>query len=139
MAGRRADGHGSDRTNLSYERRYFLQIATAQTSTKPSERNRALPSAVRMDAVTPEPTRSRQVVSDDQAGADRRRARREWPMRRYDLGQEPSSDSRAHATAGERLAMVWPLTLLSWKLAGRKIPDYERADTPGTLLRSGAS
>ena len=59
-------------------------------------------------------------------------------MRRYDLGQEPSDDLRAHTSATERLAMVWPLTLVSWALAGREIPDYERENTPGTLLRSGA-
>ena len=87
--------------------------------------------------MVPGPTRSRHTVPVELARADRRRARREWPIRRYDLGHEPLDDLRAHTTASERLAMVWPLTLVSWRLAGREIPDYERADTPGSLLRSG--
>lgn len=82
-------------------------------------------------------TRSRHIEPEDQARADRRRDRREWPIRRYDLGHEPSDDLRPETSASERLAMVWPLTVASWALAGREIPDYERADTPGTLLHSG--
>ena len=77
------------------------------------------------------------MAPEDQALADRRRARRNWPIRRYDLGHEPSDDLSAHTSAAERLAMVWPLTLVSWALAGRQIPDYERENTPGTLLCSG--
>jgi hypothetical protein len=29
-----------------------------------------------------------------------------------------------------RLAMVWQLTMESWRLAGREIPQYKREDTP---------
>jgi len=68
----------------------------------------------------------------------RRRARQAWPIRRFKLGEEPSEDLSETTTAAERLAMIWPLTLLSWRLAGRDIPDYERGEMPGRLLRCGA-
>ena len=66
--------------------------------------------------------------------AGRRAARARWPIQRYALGEEPSEDLSAHTTASERLAMVWPLTVLSWRLAGREIPTYERRDMPGRLV-----
>jgi hypothetical protein len=67
----------------------------------------------------------------------RRAARAAWAIRRYALGEEPSEDLSAHTTASERLAMVWPLTVLSWRLAGREIPVYERRDMPGRVVRTG--
>jgi hypothetical protein len=60
-------------------------------------------------------------------------------MRRFDLGREPGDDLSAETTASERLAMVWPLTVLSWRLAGRVIPSYERDEIPGRLVRTGGS
>jgi hypothetical protein len=60
-------------------------------------------------------------------------------MRRYDLGSEPGDDLGAQTTASERLAMVWPLTALSWRLAGRPIPDYDRSRMPGSIVRSDAT
>jgi hypothetical protein len=33
------------------------------------------------------------------------------------------------------LAMVWTLTVLSWRLAGLEIPDYERRSAPGIVRR----
>lgn len=60
-------------------------------------------------------------------------------MRRYDLGGEPGDDLSDRTTPSERLAMVWPLTVLSWRLAGRPLPDYERSEIPGRLVRSDAS
>ena len=56
-------------------------------------------------------------------------------MRRYDLGAEPGEDLSGQTTPSERLAMVWSLTLLSWRLAGRPIPDYERFQMPGRVVR----
>lgn len=70
--------------------------------------------------------------------AEARRARRaSWPIRRFELGQEPSDDLSEWTTANGRLAMVWPLTLLAWSLAGREVPDYDRRDLPGRVLRAG--
>ncbi len=69
----------------------------------------------------------------------RRRCRQAWPIRRFALGAEPSDDLSDRTSAAERLAMVWPLTLLSWRLAGRTMPDYERSAMPGRVVRSSAS
>ena len=35
----------------------------------------------------------------------------------------------------ERLLMMWPLAREAWKVAGRKLPDYSRNQTPVKLLR----
>ncbi|HEX5042456.1 MAG TPA: hypothetical protein VFV75_06095 [Candidatus Polarisedimenticolaceae bacterium] len=69
-------------------------------------------------------------------GQDRSRAaaRAGWPVRRFRLGEEPGDDLSASTTPSERLEMVWVLTLESWKLAGRPIPDYRRHETPVRIL-----
>jgi len=64
------------------------------------------------------------------AARERARARRTWPVRRFSLGGEPPDDLRATTTAEERLAMMWPLALEAWALAGRDVPDYERSNAP---------
>lgn len=84
---------------------------------------------------------SRNGASEDEPDAareGRRRDRLTWPLRRYELGAEPGDDLSAQTTAGERLAMVWPLTVLSWRLAGRSIPSYDRSRMPGAVVRSDA-
>lgn len=53
-----------------------------------------------------------------------------WPVRRYRLGSEPGDDLSGTTTAEERLAMMWPLAVEAWEVAGRPIPDYTREDTP---------
>jgi hypothetical protein len=64
-------------------------------------------------------------------------ARRSWPIRRYRLGEEPSDDLSDMSTAEERLAMMWPLARDAWRLAGRELPAYTRAETPGRVIRNG--
>jgi hypothetical protein len=86
-----------------------------------------------MSAASQRPHDSR---SERQAREARRLARQSWPIRRYALGDEPPDDLRQITTPGQRLAMVWPLTLLSWRLAGRELPAYERRETPGRMIRS---
>jgi hypothetical protein len=55
--------------------------------------------------------------------------RGEWPVRRLALGREP--DNLLELTsAAERIAMMWPLALEAWHLAGLPIPDYARKDAP---------
>jgi hypothetical protein len=73
---------------------------------------------------------------DDSEQARRRRAeqRREWPIRKYALGAEPALDLTA-LTPGERVAMVWQLTLDSWATMGAEIPAYTRAEAPGKVIR----
>ncbi|KIG18363.1 hypothetical protein DB30_00648 [Enhygromyxa salina] len=40
-----------------------------------------------------------------------------------------------HGTPGERVAMVWQMTLDVWASSGKLIPEYTRANMPGRLLR----
>lgn len=61
--------------------------------------------------------------------------RGEWPVRKHVLGQEPDDDLRGSTTAEERLAMMWPLALEAWRVAGLPIPEYERKDAPSRLVR----
>ena len=75
-------------------------------------------------------------VPDDVGRKARGLARRDWPIRRYRLGEEPSDDLSAAATPGQLVAMVWPLTVLSWRLAGLDMPGYERRHAPGAVRRS---
>jgi hypothetical protein len=59
-----------------------------------------------------------------------RAARGSWPIRVYRLGGEPGDDLSATTTAAERLAMVWPLTLEAWAMAGKALPTYSRGEAP---------
>jgi hypothetical protein len=69
--------------------------------------------------------------------AARSSARKSWPIRAHRLGEEPEDDLAKTTTAAERLAMMWPLTVDAWSLAGRPIPDYPRSETPSRVIRSG--
>jgi len=76
---------------------------------------------------------------DDSEEARRRRAekRREWPIQKFALGAEPELDLTA-LTPGERVAMVWRLTLDSWATMGAEMPTYTRAEAPGRVIRGRA-
>lgn len=56
--------------------------------------------------------------------------RRLWPVRVCRLGSEPRDDLSATTSVEARLAMMWPLTLDAWALAGRTLPRYSRRETP---------
>ena len=73
----------------------------------------------------------------DEAEEQRKRAaqRTAWPMRRFQLGEE-TDDLSAVTTATERIAMMWPLAIEAWSLAGLPIPDYTRETMPGRILRA---
>jgi len=72
------------------------------------------------------------------ADRDERAAeRRNWPIRKYRLGEEPSEDLRESTTAEERLQMMWQLAVDAWSLTGRPIPDYRRSEAPVRKLRRG--
>jgi hypothetical protein len=60
-------------------------------------------------------------------------SRRSWPVRVYRLGDEPGDDLSASTTAEQRLAMMWPLTVEAWALAGLPLPTYARSETPITF------
>ena len=69
------------------------------------------------------------------------RDRSSWPVRAYPLGAEPGDDLSGSTTPEERLAMMWPLTLEAWELAGRPLPAYTRTETPVSIrpLRAPSS
>lgn len=62
-------------------------------------------------------------------------ARRSWPVRLFRLGDEPSDDLSPVTTPEERVAMMWPLALEAWALAGRSVPTYARSETPVHCVR----
>jgi hypothetical protein len=62
-----------------------------------------------------------------------------WPVARLALGEEPTEDLSATTTASERIAMMWPLAVEAWRLAGREIPAYCRAEAPTRLFEPGES
>ncbi len=66
---------------------------------------------------------------------ERRRARASWPIRKVKLGEEELVDPRDTSTVDERLALVWQLTQEVWAFQGKAIPDYDRRDAPGVVLR----
>lgn len=69
------------------------------------------------------------------ARSSRRQARSAWPIRAYQLGDEPSADLRGSTTPSERLAMMWELARQSWSLSGRPFPEYRRSEIPGRIAR----
>ena len=60
----------------------------------------------------------------------RAEGRRDWPGGLVRRQQPAQLDSPA-----ERLASMWQLALDAWALRGEELPDYERADMPGELIR----
>ncbi len=70
--------------------------------------------------------------------AQRRARRAEWPVRVYRLGEEPGDDLSAETTPAQRLAMMWPLALEAWAVAGRALPSYGRHDVPLSTRRMAA-
>lgn len=66
---------------------------------------------------------------------ERRLARANWPIRKLALGEEELVDPRDTSTVDERIALVWRLTREAWSFQGREIPDYDRRQAPGTVVR----
>jgi len=70
------------------------------------------------------------MTGANNSGKRRSSARRNWLVRKYRLGEEPSDDLRGATTAEERLQMMWPLTVDAWTLSGKRVPDYARSAAP---------
>ena len=66
---------------------------------------------------------------------ERRRARANWPIRRFALGEEPLTDERIPDDVDARVAMVATLTNAQWALSGRELPRYGRDEMPGRIIR----
>jgi hypothetical protein len=77
------------------------------------------------------------VASDRNEAAARRAARATWPIRAFDLSDEPSDDLSDLTTPAERLGMMKELAESAWRLAGRPLPSYLRHDIPGRLFDKG--
>lgn len=71
---------------------------------------------------------------DDEARQARARARANWPIRKFALGQEPPDDLSS-LTPSERFALVWQLTREAWAWRAAEIPRYTRAEIPGKVIR----
>ena len=67
----------------------------------------------------------------------RRAARAAWRIRKFALGEEPDEELPASTTDEERMAIAWNLSVETWRLAGRPLPDYDRAHIPARLFRPG--
>ena len=72
---------------------------------------------------------------DSSGEEDRKHSRRLWKIEVHELAEHDRRDLSATTTAEERLAMMWPLALEAWRLAGRPIPDYTRAEIPARVVR----
>jgi hypothetical protein len=72
----------------------------------------------------------------DDARSERARARAAWPIRRLRLDQVGEDDDLSTTTSvEERLAMMWPLALDAWAMGSKPLPNYERSEMPGRVLR----
>ena len=67
--------------------------------------------------------------SDDRR-AERARKRLTWLVRRSTLDDDGSDRLLAVTTAEERIAMMASLAEEAWRIAGRPIPTYDRAQAP---------
>jgi hypothetical protein len=72
-------------------------------------------------------------VSD--AASVRARRRAAWPGELTTLSDQADAAIVRHGTSGERVAMVWRITLDAWASAGRALPSYTRAEMPGRIIR----
>ena len=70
---------------------------------------------------------------------DRKTARASWPVRLVRQDEPDSEDLSSTTTPEERLAMMWPLAVEAWTLAGREIPAYARHEAPVRIVRRGPS
>jgi hypothetical protein len=75
------------------------------------------------------------ALVDSSGEQDRKHRRGSWPIEVRELAEPDRRDLSATTTAEERLAMMWPLALEAWRMAGRPIPDYDRSEIPARVVR----
>lgn len=73
------------------------------------------------------------MTSDDDR-ARRARARAGWAGQLRRLEDVPDEEL-VKGTPGELIGLVRELTLAAWAMRGEPIPDYDRRDAPGRVLR----
>ena len=73
---------------------------------------------------------------NDAEDAARRRAKRRanWPIERRSL-HDPEPSLLHTTTAAERLAMMWPLAVEAWAMAGKPIPDFKWPEAPVRIFQ----
>jgi hypothetical protein len=76
-------------------------------------------------------------VSDtDSERAERAKGRGNWAIRRTVLGA-PEISLLGITTPAERIAMMWPLAVEAYRVAGRSIPAFEWSKAPSRVVRPG--
>jgi hypothetical protein len=51
--------------------------------------------------------------------------RSHWPVRKSTLAEQGYEDDLTHLSMGERMAIVWQVTVQAWALAGETVTDKE--------------
>ncbi len=75
------------------------------------------------------------MAVDEDARARRERRLKRLQIERFDLADMPDDHLWSSNTVEERLGMMWPLAVRAWRLSGRELPSYTRAEMPGRVLR----
>ena len=76
------------------------------------------------------------MMESQSSSGDRRAGRAAWPVRVYRLGGAPGDDLSRETTPAQRLAMMWPLAIEAWALAGRALPTYGRHELPLSMRQA---
>ena len=71
----------------------------------------------------------------DDARNRRSLERAKWPGGLTTLEEQTDAAVISHGSPGDRVAMLWRLSLDAWAMSGRSMPTYERAEMPGRLVR----
>jgi len=71
---------------------------------------------------------------DESAREARRKARANWPIRKYKLGEEPPDDL-SHLSPDERVSLLFDLSVSAWLLAGNELSTLPRSQWPGVVIR----
>lgn len=78
-------------------------------------------------------------MSDADDMAKRRAARASWPIWKGTLQDMPPEPDLSDVTSAEqRLAILHEMSLRSWALTARPLPEYNRSNVPTRIIRAGA-
>ena len=67
----------------------------------------------------------------------RRSARSTWPVVVRALADGTDDDLSTVTDSAQLIRMMWPLAVEAWRLAGRVLPSYTRANMPSRVFRAG--
>ncbi|MGQ0643729.1 MAG: hypothetical protein ACT4P6_23520 [Gemmatimonadaceae bacterium] len=63
--------------------------------------------------------------------------RRNIPVRKLWLGDEDELSDYYDKTPSERLAMIWPITVAAWAMAGHDISELRLSRSAVRIIRGG--